>query len=654
VLPSFPGASKTSEKNEIEREEMATTASFRGVNQLKGRSIITLDTKEDFKVSSHEIISLKVNEIDVDPISLGQSLSFVRQTTQAVTRQATSAVPFLSQAANIWKQVKDEFLVNQQDEIGDTNGFPAPIFILQNSQSLFNATAATAERVPIDQYEHKKQKISSKMKVHRIPLPGSTQWSLYSVAHQLTMGFLEDILPTLSGTRSEKRGVIDPILFAAKAQLVSVDNTILLRGAEALSNFYQSVSSFRKLSGGTWNLTNVSLVEYKLTEEGQKLFVYITVDYISTVNVPRSGAIPPSSSFPRQIYIKGTDVFSVSAPVSGINKLADGVEEFASQLINIRIERVEQKDLVLDTGSPFVETIAKRMSTQNSSWFMSSLVSGVESGSLKNMESSASFIMSLVKRLQNPSALDTTPTGTLQAASIPGLANSLQLSKPLYRPDEAAVVIYRIMSSLHSDMLRLVDVSSSGFGIGRVPKSMVPVHEYLEENVELLGYLDQVLARGQQQYLQSVGLVLNTLQAALRSGGLVSDQTPSTVVELTALGNVKSYVTLSLRIKPLGSLKDILPGGYILEAASADTLPPIKLQIVTEYVLNVDTGLIVKHRLLESRVNGQLTPGDVVSRWIQRLVPRTTTNGRSNSADDPQQVQKMVVDGLSWLLSFNR
>jgi hypothetical protein len=276
------------------------------------------------------------------------------------------------------------------------------------------------------------------------------------------------------------------------------------------------------------------------------------------------------------------------------------------------------------------------------------------------MESSTSFVLDLVKRLQNPRALGTIPPLAIQQDTLGSelLSRRRQTNNIQYRSDEAAVVVYRIMVALHNDLSRIADIPSNigpGFGVGVGQKSLIPAQDYLEENVELLGYFDEILARGRQQYLQCVRVILNTLQVAIRSGGVVSERDPIVVVELTPSGNVKSSVTLSLRIKPIGSLTNLLPGGSVLDAASADTIPPIKLQVISEYILNIDTGRIVRHRLLESRVNGQLTPGDVISRWIRRLVPTTKKNGSTTSgSDDPQQVQKLVIDGLSWILSITR
>jgi hypothetical protein len=205
------------------------------------------------------------------------------------------------------------------------------------------------------------------------------------------------------------------------------------------------------------------------------------------------------------------------------------------------------------------------------------------------------------------------------------------------------VTVYRIMESLHRELPLVVDTATS--------TGSVPASEYMTENVQLLGYLGEPILRGRSRYTQSIGLAFASLKAALRSGALVSKKDPKVTVELTPQGNVRCSLTLNLRLSPptiagLPGMRDfdkpLLSSPY---RASNDNLPPLKIQVVTEYALSPETGRILKHRLLESRINDQLTPDNVVSRWIQRL-----GGGDVHQENDPSSWTRLLLqDAVDWV-----
>lgn len=176
------------------------------------------------------------------------------------------------------------------------------------------------------------------------------------------------------------------------------------------------------------------------------------------------------------------------------------------------------------------------------------------------------------------------------------------------RSDAAAIRIYRIMEQLHVD-LRLLPVQNE--------TAVIPVGNHLDETVQLTGYLNETLVKGSVSYTRSILLAVQSFKVALSSNQIKSKQVPSVRVELTEQGDVRCSLILFLQ----------------LVGVPASVSVPLTLQIDFEYRVDPDSGRIVQHRLLESRVNGQLTPGDVVSRWIKRF----TT--------DP----KIMVDEDDWI-----
>lgn len=172
-----------------------------------------------------------------------------------------------------------------------------------------------------------------------------------------------------------------------------------------------------------------------------------------------------------------------------------------------------------------------------------------------------------------------------------GLSRSLS-TKP--RSDAAAATIYRIMERMHIDLKMLSTHNET---------AVIPAGNFLDDTVQLTGYLNETLVKGSVLYSRSVLLAVQSFKAALGSNQIKSKQLPSVRIELTEQGNVRCALTLFLQ----------------LIGVPASVNVPLKLQIDFEYVVDPDSGRIVQHRLLESRINGQLTPGDVVSRWIKRF-----------------------------------
>jgi hypothetical protein len=188
------------------------------------------------------------------------------------------------------------------------------------------------------------------------------------------------------------------------------------------------------------------------------------------------------------------------------------------------------------------------------------------------------------------------------------------------RSDTAAATIYRIMERLHIDLRQIAAQNET---------AVVPASNYLDERVQLTGYLNETLVKGSVLYSRSILLAVQSFKAAL-SNQIKSKQAPSVRIELTETGNVRCALTLFLQI--------------IGVPASVNV--PVKLQIDFEYVADPESGRIIQHRLLESRINGQLTPGDVVSRWIRRF-----TDPSSKLSEGEDWIGS-ALDTIKWMRSL--
>ena len=74
---------------------------------------------------------------------------------------------------------------------------------------------------------------------------------------------------------------------------------------------------------------------------------------------------------------------------------------------------------------------------------------------------------------------------------------------------------------------------------------------------------------------------------------------------------------------------------------------PLKIELLTEYFMD-KAGEISEHRILESRLNGVLTPGDMFSRWVKGLIKED--KGEGNAARP--SAMESLVDALAWVRSM--
>ena len=78
---------------------------------------------------------------------------------------------------------------------------------------------------------------------------------------------------------------------------------------------------------------------------------------------------------------------------------------------------------------------------------------------------------------------------------------------------------------------------------------------------------------------------------------------------------------------------------------------PLKIEITSMYKIDASSGKIREHQILESRLNGMLTPGDVFSKWITNL----TSLDQGNRQDiDGLNFANAFIDAIGWIRSQNR
>ena len=198
----------------------------------------------------------------------------------------------------------------------------------------------------------------------------------------------------------------------------------------------------------------------------------------------------------------------------------------------------------------------------------------------------------------------------LVQVSSPRPALDEKLVGPPKLSDSAAASVYGILRALHQDLASLATLTSA------------PAVAYIASSIELKGYMNEVLSRGDVSYKAAIGVALLSLRGAIRSGRVLLENPPKPTISFQFDGKIRIDLVLNMRLKALPISQDI---GV-----------PIKLELISDYRFNKE-GKIVEHTIIETRVNGQLTPGDVVTRFLKGTAV----------AQDAFPVQA-VLDALNW------
>ncbi len=195
----------------------------------------------------------------------------------------------------------------------------------------------------------------------------------------------------------------------------------------------------------------------------------------------------------------------------------------------------------------------------------------------------------------------------------------------------AAAASFYIMTDLCEQGASLFDMSTG--------RQTPPGSEQMSENIELKGYLGESIVRGSSLYNRSVGSVIFGIRESIRQKRLHLEEAtaPPRVELLVATGEIRLSLAYKFRIPPLG----IFPTPDSVGSGGL----PLKVELVSDYKIDPDTGLITQHKLVETRVNGQLTAGDQVSRWMQRFLK---LDGAAKTTRNDDGALSAILDTLSW------
>ena len=462
------------------------------------------------------------------------------------------------------------------------------------------------------------------------PVVGSTKFVKYAIMHKSLSSFAKFGLDVLAGNTVSTDTEDVRTLFTTDAELVTYGNVIagsndrrdyitLLRGAGKLADFFRSLALFRDSTRGDWQTTSMMA-----DMEKQQLII--------------------SWKTETPLRIEGTDSFIFESPtLSSSQRLplcsdgnAEEVVRLCSSYFNddktdivpVKIRRIESNKFIV-AGV-----------TADSAWAQTFVSAALRSGLTENTPLPDTTIIKLLRSLtsQQKKSPTTMKNPTTSDSPFPSL------------DDDAAISFYNILRALHNDILNIATV---GF-------ASTPADEYLTDTIELRGLLGEVLVRDQKNYRRVLGIVTSSLRAGVQTNTIRLATKPRTVIEVTSYGSIKVNLILALWITapqlPLGGMM----GGQSSssqqqgEGNNQGFGAPLKIDISSEYIID-STGRISQHKILESRLNGVLTPGDLLSRWIKDLTREEggSTISRSSVVAPSSQFDNLL-DVIAWVRSIGK
>lgn len=422
-----------------------------------------------------------------------------------------------------------------------------------------------------------------------VPCPGTKDWKKYVDSRSCLIRFSNDIIPQLSDL-----SIVDSKLFTSDATYkIAADESILMTGREGLANFFQNMALTRKGTGGTWTMNSCDVLDWTNRT--------VAISYeVTTSNLPLW-------------TIKGRDIYALDTTTSKDDRPI--------------IRAIRQGKMVANGPNGNTLRLDGRWLTEN----VANAFQGDASSPSSNLP--RDFLTELL--MNQPSLSPFLKQQKSSKGSKSSIGSKIKFSR------SAAAASYYIMSDLYEQGSSLFHMSSSN-------RRSPPGAEQMSENIELKGYLGESIVRGLFSYNRSIGAVIFGIRESIRQKRLLIEEAPmpSRVELLVPTGEIRLSLTFLFRIPPLGV--GIIPSP---DSSSLASGLPLKVELISDYRIDPDTGLITEHRLVETRINGQLTAGDQVSRWMQRFLKLDGATATATARNEDRALST-ILDAISWFRSM--
>ena len=602
--------------NQMNKDEDKSTSN----TEFSGRSTLVL-SPETGTVTNLQINEVKINGVPIVE-SLGTALAALRRTARSAMatfddreRKSSTGNPLFDGLLNGVRDVADALdaasLEEKEDSLADSPLFVVPKHLWssaeypveeggirvnstsENEQNIFKATS-------IDEYT-----------TRQVPLPGSESFVEYAANHLSLQSFAESGIYQLAGIETSGSVGISTesvrSLFATDAELTtraddSEESITLLRGAGKISDLYRSLAIIRGASNGEFNIQ------------------IIEVDVETRRLVVRWNTLSP-------LKVEGTDAFIFQSETSNRLPMSDDgdKEKVASKCISYFND---QSDNIPSKISQ-VENLELRVQgvITDSKWNQLFVSAALRSGITDNTPlPDTTIITELLQALTKSTTTQKENTDTKQTKK----KKKIQQDIMPQLDDTAAASFYNIIRSLHNDLPNIVNLDKSS--------SSIPAGDYLAESVELRGLLGEVLVRGDQSYRRLFSLAISSIRASLQSNNVRLAAQPKPTIEVTSKGTIRVIFVLALWVV----------GPQLLLGESNNQFGmPLKIEITSEYKVD-DIGRVREQIILESRLNGVLTPGDALTKWIKGLSKVDDDDNNSLSSIDS------LIDAMKWVRSIQK
>jgi len=502
-----------------------------------------------------------------------------------------------SRATSIFNTLRDEFLVPAATALSTTQSASSKQNVDETSIPVYQVELISELSLVTNNgwiedkiVADEKNNAFQKPKEEKLltPCPGTKDWEKYVDSRSCLMRFSIDVIPQLSDL-----SIVSSELFADDATYkIAADESIVMTGNKSLANFFQSMALTRKGTGGTWTMNRCEVLDWADRT--------VAINYEVT-----TGNLPLWTIQGRDIYTLDTTTTEDDRPI---------------------IREIRQGKMVANGPNGNKLRLDGRWLTEN----MATAFQGDGASPSSNLP--RDFLTEL---LMNQPSLSPFLQQKSSIRSKSSTGSRRKLSK------SAAAASYYIMSDLYEQSISLFDMSSSN-------RRSPPGAEQMSENVELKGYLGESIVRGSSLYNRSIGSGISAIRESIRTKRLLIEEAtvPPRVELLVSTGEIRLSLTFLFRIPP--------PGAGIIPSPDSSSLAsglPLKVELTSDYRIDPDTGLIAEHRLVETRINGQLTAGKQVSRWMQRFL-KLDRSAATSTARNEDGALSTILDTISWFRSM--
>lgn len=591
ALPDTSGTRRRSRREDREdgnrstRSSRSSSSSSPPHSKIIGSSVFTFNAAG--LISKHRILHVEIDGRSVDAI--GPRLASLRETVRSVTERS----PWVLEAA----EAAAPLLTNLAELANAANGGR----LRQNGQEQRESEVSSKKKqkgenpvlvadIPSSQQNNASiWKTSSSWKVddvapqnmtnsfdYQYPLPGGKEWKSYELAHDYLLSFVKTTVPYLAAE-------IDPAIFP-------------IPNGKSFRDFFASDVELKAFDGTTLVSGSGRVADLYRAASGLRQNAGLSSDpedawRITDISVDwRNLTATVRWLSTVQIRVEGTDTFYLDQ--------------------NGEITEIVQKKLTVG-GNKIIDAV-----------WIQSIISAVESS---RGGAGGEILGDVLKRISRGRA-GSRSTGQVDLALK---KNDQQVPPDL--DDTAAAAIYNIMRTLHAELPSLVDATAP---------ALTPAKQFLSEEVELRGLLDETLARGTKAYAQALTTSIGSLRTALRTGSVRSVKDVVPRIELLKDGSIQVDVKLAFRIEAPSLLPSLSPrqrGPNNDEQGQSSLGFPLELDLISVYKFD-RRGKIVEHRIVENKINGRKSPADVVSNWIKG----------GGEISSPERAVQSFVDAVKW------